>query len=255
MSTSRPRDLALATLVLAALWEVAARLLGRPVLPAPTAVAVVLWRELPSGLALHAAASLMRVLGGVAVATAGAVPMGLLLAQSRRARRLLSPMVYLVYPIPKVVLAPVILLLFGVGDLAKVLLIALVLFAQILVLVRDSAAAIRPELIESVRALGARRRSLLRYVYLPASLPAVLSALRQSVGTAMAVLYIAELFAANWGLGCYIHLRGATLMDYPAMYAGLVVMSLLGLGLFLAIDTAEQRMCPWRRASPASQGG
>ncbi len=123
--------------------------------------------------------------------------------------------------------------------------IFLILFFQVLVLVRDQASALRPELIQSVRSLGAGRRALFRFVYLPASLPAILTALRQSVGTAVAVLYVAELYATQKGLGYYIYLNGSTLMNYPAMYAGIVAMSLLGLGLYFTVDWLEKRLCPW----------
>jgi NitT/TauT family transport system permease protein len=152
----------------------------------------------------------------------------------------------MLYPIPKVVLIPVILLLFGVGDLPKIIIIFLILFFQILVLVRDRAASIEPKMILSVRSLGAGRRALFRYVYLPASLSAILTALRQSVGTAVAVLYVAELFATQKGLGYYISLNGSTLLNYPAMYAGVVAMSLLGLGLYFSVDILERRLCRWK---------
>ncbi len=82
-------------------------------------------------------------------------------------------------------------------------------------LVRDQAAAIRPELIQSVRSLGAGRRALFRFVYLPASLPAILTALRQSVGTAVAVLYVAELFATQRGLGYYIYYQWQHAVQLP----------------------------------------
>jgi NitT/TauT family transport system permease protein len=150
------------------------------------------------------------------------------------------------YPIPKVVLVPIILLLFGIGDFPKIIIIFLILFFQILVLVRDSAAGIEPKTLLSVRSLGAGRRALFRYVYLPASLSAILTALRQSVGTAVAVLYIAELFATQQGLGYYIYLNGNTLFNYPAMYAGVLAMSIMGLGLYFAVDRLERRFCPWR---------
>jgi NitT/TauT family transport system permease protein len=126
--------------------------------------------------------------------------------------------------------------------------IFLILFFQILVLVRDQAAAIRPELIQSVRSLGAGRRALFRFVYLPASLPAILTALRQSVGTAVAVLYVAELFATQRGLGYYIYFNGSTLFNYPAMYAGIVALSLMGLGLYFTVDWLEHRLAPWQYA-------
>jgi NitT/TauT family transport system permease protein len=114
------------------------------------------------------------------------------------------------------------------------------------VLVRDQAAAIRPELLLSVRSLGAGRRALFRFVYLPASLPAILTALRQSVGTAVAVLYVAELYATQRGLGYYIYINGSTYFDYPAMYVGILAMSLLGVGLYSGVDTLEKRLCKWK---------
>ena len=169
-----------------------------------------------------------------------------MLGQSKRLNRLFSPFVYLLYPVPKVVLLPVLLLLLGIGDLPKIAIIVLILFFQILVLVRDQAAAIRPELIQSVRSLGAGRRALFTYVYLPASLPAILTALRQSVGTAVAVLYVAELFATRLGLGYYIYINGSTYFDYPAMYAGVVAMSILGLGMYFTVDWLERRLCRWQ---------
>jgi NitT/TauT family transport system permease protein len=138
-----------------------------------------------------------------------------------------------------------VLLFLGLGDAPKIVIIFLILFFQVLVLVRDQAAALRPELIQSVRSLGAGRRALFSYVYIPASLPAVLTALRQSVGTAVAVLYVAELFATQVGLGYYIYLNGSTMFNYPAMYAGIVAMSLLGLGLYFSVDWLERRLCPW----------
>jgi len=87
---------------------------------------------------------------------------------------------------------------------------------------------------------------LFRFVYLPASVPAVLTALRQSVGTAVAVLYITELFATQRGLGYYIYLQGSTLFNFPRMYAGVIAMSLLGLGLYFAVDWIERVVLPWK---------
>jgi NitT/TauT family transport system permease protein len=188
------------------------------------------------------------VLASTLLAILTAAPLGVILGQSPRLNRFTAPLIYLTYPIPKVVLVPVLLLVFGVGDLAKILIIYLILFFQILVLVRDAAAAIRPELIQSVRSLGAGRRALFRFVYLPASLPAILTALRQSVGTAVAVLYVAELFATLQGLGYYIYINGSTLFNYPAMYAGIVAMSLMGLGLYFTVDWLERRLTPWQFA-------
>ena len=248
--TIRRRDLLFAFLILVAIWQVFAWLVNRPILPAPLTVLVVFWRELTAGDLLgHFLVSLWRVLAGMLLAILTAAPAGLVLGQSKRFNRLFSPLIYLLYPIPKVVFVPVILLFFGIGDAAKIVIIFLILFFQILVLVRDQAASLRSELIQSVRSLGAGRRALFRYVYLPASLPAILTALRQSVGTAVAVLYIAELFATTKGLGYYIYFEGSTLLDYPAMYAGVLAMSLLGLGMYFSVDGLERWLCKWQFAT------
>ncbi len=244
------RDLLLATAALLLAWQAAAWLLDEPVLPGPLLVARVFVEEVARGeLAEHFLASLWRVAASTLISILLAWPAGLVMGQSKQIDRFFSPLVYLIYPIPKVVLAPVVLLLVGIGNLSKILIIFLILFFQILVLVRDQAAAIRPELIQSVRSLGAGRRALFRFVYLPASVPAILTALRQSIGTAVAVLYVAELFATQKGLGYYIYLNGSTLLNYPAMYAGVGAMSLLGLGLYFAVDYLERRWAGWQFAA------
>lgn len=243
------RDLIYAVLVLLAIWAVAAWLIDQPILPSPLTVGKVFLEELLWGDLLgHFLASLWRVLISTILAIAIAAPLGVILGQSRRLDRWVSPVVYLLYPIPKVVFVPIILLFFGLGNLPKIIIIFLILFFQILVLVRDQAAGIRQELIQSVRSLGAGRRALFRFVFLPASLPAILTALRQSIGTAVAVLYVAELFATNRGLGYYIYLNGTTLFNYPAMYAGIVAMSIMGLGLYFSVDWLQRRLTPWQLA-------
>jgi ABC-type nitrate/sulfonate/bicarbonate transport system permease component len=240
------QHLLLAILALIAFWQLFAMIINRQILPTPIEVGRVFILELQKGLVDHFFASLWRVLASMALAILLAAPLGLILGQSQRLNTFISPVIYLVYPIPKVVLVPIILLILGVGDLPKIVIIFLILFFQILVLVRDQAAGLRPELIQSVRSIGAGRRALFRFVYIPASLPAVLTALRQSIGTAVAVLYIAELFATQKGLGYYIYLNGSTLFNYPAMYAGIVAMSLLGLGLYFSVDWLERRFCRWQ---------
>jgi NitT/TauT family transport system permease protein len=209
-------------------------------------VLLVFFEKLPGELGRHLLASTGRTLVSIALAVALATPLGLALGQSKALSGLLSPLIYILYPIPKIVFLPIVLLFLGVGNVSKVFLIALILWFQILVVVRDEASAIRPELIHSVRSLGAGRRALFRYVYLPACLPAVLTAIRVSIGTAIAVLFFAESFATTSGLGYYIIVDTWGRLDYAAMYAGVVAMSLLGLVLFFTVDRLERRLCPWK---------
>ena len=235
-----------ATLGLLAFWQIAAMLLNKDILPAPTTVFVAFFADIGGELGMHFLASFWRVLASLILSIALAAPAGLVLGQSKKLNQIFSPIIYLLFPIPKVVLVPIVMLFLGINDLSKIVMIFLILFFQILVLVRDQAASIRPELVYSVRSLGAGRRGLFRFVYLPASLPAILTAVRQSIGTAVAVLYIVELIATTKGLGYYIYLHGTTLYDYPRMYAGVVAMSLLGLGLYFAADWLHRILCPWQ---------
>lgn len=237
--------LAAATAILL-IWEFLAWVLNQPILPTPQRVFIEFGRELPGELGLHMLASLWRVVASTLLSIVLAVPAGLALGQSRRLNQFFSPLIYLLYPIPKVVFAPIVMLFLGINDLSKIFIIFLILFFQILVLVRDQSASIRQELIYSVRSLGAGRRALFRYVYLPSSLPAILTALRQTIGSTIAVLYVVELIATRYGLGYYIYYQGNTLFDFPKMYAGVLAMSLLGLALYFAADGLHRVLCPWQ---------
>lgn len=239
------RSLVMAFAILLALWQALSLAINRPILPPPWEVLKAFFLALPGELGRHLLSSLWRVLASITLGIATAAPLGIVIGQSVYLNRLFSPFLYLLYPIPKVVFVPVAILFLGLGDLPKILIIFLIIFFQILVLVRDQAASLRPELILSVRSLGAGRRALFRFVYLPATLPAIFTAIRQSTGTAIAVLYVAELFATRYGLGYYIYITGSTLFDYPAMYAGILAMSLLGLSLYFGVDWLERRVCPW----------
>jgi NitT/TauT family transport system permease protein len=243
------RDVFFAALALLITWQLAAMIVNMPILPTPMTVFFVFFKELQKGLLTHFAVSLWRVTAGMLLSVLVAAPAGLVIGGSKRLNRLFSPIIYLLYPIPKVVFVPVIILFLGIGDTSKIIIMFLILFFQIIVLVRDQASGIAPQLLQSLQSLGAGRRALFRFVYLPASLPAILTALRQSIGTAVAVLYITELSATKYGLGYYIYYKGSTLLDYPSMYAGVIVMSLLGLGMYFTVDWLERKWCKWKFVS------
>ena len=223
-------------------WQLAAMLLNRPILPSPLVVVPLFCSAIFGELGLHFLASAGRVLAAVLLATVTAAPLGLALGQMPRLDRLAGPLIAIVYPIPKIIFLPVIYVLMGITDLSKIILIAIIIFFQILVVVRDEAAGLRKELILSVRSLGAGRRALFRYVYLPASLPAVLTALRVSVGTAVAVLFIAEQSLTSYGLGYYIVVETYQVLLYPEMYTGIMGMGLLGVSLYFLIYSIEQKV-------------
>ncbi len=227
-------------------WQLLAWIIRQPIMPSPLLVLPLFFKSIFGELGLHFLASTGRVLAAIGVSVITAVPVGLGLGQSPKLDRIFSPLIAIVYPIPKIVFLPVIYVLMGITDVSKIFLIALIIFFQITVVVRDEAANLRSELILSVRSLGAGRRALFRYVYFPASLPAVLTALRISVGTAIAVLFIAEQSLTTYGLGYYIVVETYQVLRYPEMYTGIMAMSLLGLVLYFIIYNLEHRFCRYQ---------
>lgn len=224
------------------LWQLMALIVNRPILPSPLEVVPLFFQNLSGDLGLHFLASSARVLAAVLLATLFAAPLGLALGQMPRLDRVISPLIAIIYPIPKIIFLPVIYVLMGISDISKVTLIAIIIFFQILVVVRDEASSLKKELILSVKSLGAGRRALFRYVYLPASLPAVLTALRVSVGTAVAVLFIAEQSLTSYGLGYYIVIETYQVLLYPEMYTGIMGMGILGVLLYFAIYSIELKV-------------
>lgn len=224
------------------LWQLLALLVNQPILPSPIEVVPLFLKDMTGELGLHFLASTGRVLAAVCLATLFAAPLGLALGQMPGLDRIFGPLIAIIYPIPKIIFLPVIYVLLGISDFSKITLIAIIIFFQILVVVRDEASSLKKELILSVKSLGAGRRALFTYVYLPASIPAVLTALRISVGTAVAVLFIAEQSLTSYGLGYYIVIETYQVLLYPEMYTGIMGMGLLGVLLYFAIYAIELKV-------------
>ncbi len=225
-----------------ALWQLLALIINRPILPSPLEVVPLFLTNITGELGLHFLASAARVLTAIILATLLAAPLGLALGQMPRLDSVIGPLIAIIYPIPKIIFLPVIYVLMGISDLSKITLIASIIFFQILVVVRDEAAGLKKELILSVKSLGAGRRALFKYVYIPASIPAILTALRVSVGTAVAVLFIAEQSLTSYGLGYYIVIETYQVLLYPEMYTGIMGMGLLGVLLYFAIYSIELKV-------------
>lgn len=222
-------------------WAVDSRALPGPV-PALTAFATAFWDD----LAPHLASSAWRVLAATALGTVLAVPLGLVIGRSPRADAVAAPVIFLIYPIPKVVFLPVLLVLLGLGDASKIVLITLIVFFQLLVTARDAARAIPAGSVLSVRSLGAGRLDVFRHVVVPAALPDIFTALRIGTGTAVAVLFLAESIGGTSGLGFYI-VDAWGRLAYDAMFAGILGMALLGVAIYEMLEVAEARLCRWTR--------
>lgn len=191
-------------------------------------------------------ASLLRVVISLGLAMITAAPLGLVIGHERAADRLLSPMIYITYPIPKIVFLPFLFILLGIGDVSKITLITLVVFFQILLSARDAAQNVPKDYIVSVLSTGVTKLGIYRHVIIPASLPAVLSSARISIGIAIAALYLAETFFTRTdGLGAFIE-RSLEIHYFPDVYAGILAMGLLGFLLYLLLDLLERALCRWK---------
>lgn len=247
MRLGRRAVLLLDVALLLLIWFAAAQLLDKNYLPGPGKVVQTFVLELRGGLLRHAWVSTWRVLVSVALGSLVAAPLAIAAAESKTLDRFLSPLIYFLYPVPKIVFLPIIILILGLGNPSIIFLIALIVFFQIYVIVRDATAQVPLETVDSVNALGASRWQRLRYVYIPVSLPAVVTALKVSVGTAVAVLFIAETIGNNVGLGYYIVVEQWNRFAYAKVYAGILALSLLGSALFLGLSLAERRLNRWQR--------
>jgi NitT/TauT family transport system permease protein len=225
-----------------ALWQLAAGEVLPPPLTALQAFAAALAGQAFWG---HFAASARRVLAALVLSFALAFPLGLAMGAKPRLDAWLSPFVVLTYPIPKIVLLPVLLLLLGIGDSSKIGMIALILGYQILVTTRDGARAVHPRYVDSVASLGAGQWRILAEVYLPAALPHAFTAMRLGTGVAVAVLFFVESFATREGLG-YLIMDAWGSFDYPRMFTGIIGMSALGVLLYELANVLERHFCRWR---------
>lgn len=225
-------------------WAIVAFFAANPALPGPVPCMIHLVTSLEV-LWPHFWVSLYRVVLSLCLGLVTAAPLGLLLGRCELLDRLFTPAAYLVYPVPKIALLPVIFLLFGIGDATRIFLITIIVFFQILVTTRDASRAIPQHSILSVLSLGAGAWQILRHVIFPACLPKILTALRISLGTAVSVLFFSETVAGTSGLGYFI-LDALYRSEYARMLAGIVAMSLLGLFLYGVIDWLERRLCSWQ---------
>jgi NitT/TauT family transport system permease protein len=234
----------IALLVILAGWQLTSIIIDSPALPTPIASIDMLLRFAPQILP-HLGISFYRVVVSMLLGTAIAMPLGLAIGRSPRLDTILAPFLYILYPIPKIVLLPVLLVLLGLADAPKIVLITLTIFFQVLVTVRDSAKVVPEAAILSVRSLGATRWQVYRHVVVPACMPELFTALRISSGTAVAILFFAEAIAGSTGLGYFI-VDSWAMIAYPRMFAGIIAMALMGVLFYEIIDALERHITRWR---------
>lgn len=188
--------------------------------------------------------SIYRVMVGWAMAVVVGVPLGMLIATSRRFGAIFGPLMEFARYLPVVALVPLTLLYFGIGDLQKFMVIFLGTFFQLVLMVADTTARVPADLSKAAATLGASRAQTYRLVLVPGALPGIMDDLRITIGWAWTYLVVAELVAANSGLG-YMILRAQRFLAIDRIFAGLIIIGLLGLGTDFLFKWLTRVLVPW----------
>ncbi|SDH18177.1 taurine transport system permease protein [Pseudomonas flavescens] len=248
----RRRVAAFATLAaLAGLWWLATHLgwVDTIFLPAPEQLLVALEGLLQDGyldatLWQHIGTSLWRVLIATLAAVVTAVPLGIAMGLNPTLNAALDPLVEFYRPIPPLAYLPLMVIWFGIGELSKVLLIYMALFAPLLIATVGGVRRVDKARIQAIRCLGANRLQVVRHVILPSALPDILTGLRIALGVGWSTLVASELIAANQGLGFMVQ-SAAQFLATDVVVVGILLIACIALTFELGLRALQKRYASW----------
>ena len=215
-------------IVLLALWQLATRFEHPDFVLSPLEIARHFADALRSGELLpHVGASLARSLPGFIVGSCVGVGLGLLAGVARNVDQLLSPAVFLTYPVPKIVFLPIVMLWVGIGDASKIAVIALACFYPCFINAYYGARGTARVMVWSGLNMGARRTQIFRKVVVPSALPLIFAGLRVSLALSFILLFSTEMINARSGLGFLIR-QSESSLRFDLMYVAIVAVAVLG---------------------------
>ena len=226
-------------------WKLVVVVGGYPVfiLPPPETVLARFASAWGDGtLARHTAATLVEIALGFGIGGGLAILVGYLLARSPLAERLLSPYIVAAQATPILALAPVLVLWFGPGLAARVVICSLIVFFPIAVATMVGIRAVDANLLELARSLRAGPRQVLTTLEIPAALPSIFGGLRVGVTLAVVGAIVGEWAGADQGLGVLVNLARGSLFDIPLLFATLLTIALIGVALYVVVLAAERRL-------------
>ncbi|MDQ0080626.1 NitT/TauT family transport system permease protein [Variovorax boronicumulans] len=232
-----------------ALWEALPRLgiVSDAYLSPPSAVIASIAQLVDTGqLWKHMAASLQRSLWGLLLASFSGVVLGLLIGSSRRLAAIVDPVLQLFRQTSAFALFPVFILFLGIGELSKVAIIFWASFWPVLLSTVSGVKQVDRLLVNSALSMGASQRFIFFKVVLPASLPSIFTGVRLAGAYSITALVAAEMIGAHSGLG-FLTLNSQETFQIPTMYAGILLLAVLGLVLNYLLALLERRLLRWRR--------
>jgi NitT/TauT family transport system permease protein len=233
-------------LILIAEWGTRSGWISALTLPKPSDVFETFRELYASGLLFkHLGPSLSRLFVGAALGASVGISVGVLIGLSSYIRSGMVPLVAAIFPIPKIALLPLFVIWFGIGEGSKYALIAFGTFTPTVVATYGAVDNVDRTLIRMGQSFGLSWWSIVRKIVLPGAMPGILSGLRISLAIAIILLVAAEMLGAEYGIGAYI-LEAGSLYDLERLFAGVVILSLLGVGLSTTIGWIERRLLNWR---------
>ena len=239
----------LGTLSIFLVWEAAVRLFRIPVyiLPAPSAIWSDLYAVWPN-VAAHSWATLETVLLGFALSVAVSLPLAALMALSQTLSNLIYPVLVLTQSIPKVALAPILIIALGTGALPRVVVTFLVAFFPLVVSVATGMQAVPVELVELGRSLNASRWKEVWRIRMPFAVPFIFSGMKVAVALAVVGAVVGEFVAADKGLG-YLITTSMAFFKTPLAFGAVILLALMGIVLFQLVVVLERVLFPWSASS------
>ncbi|HWV23757.1 MAG TPA: ABC transporter permease [Thermomicrobiales bacterium] len=189
--------------------------------------------------------SLYRILGGFVIGTVPGVIIGLAMGLFWPFRIFMMPLASAIYAVPKIAILPLVIIMFGIGELSKIMIVAISIFFLVALNTMSGVLSIDTQYRDVARNLGASRWELFTTVALPGSLPAIFTGMRLSLGFALIVIVGTEFLAADKGIGFMIWQSYQTLR-IQQMFVGLVITGIMGWALTLLLDLVEHLVVPWR---------
>jgi NitT/TauT family transport system permease protein len=241
--------------VFVALWWAAVALFGVPeyLVPSPPTLASKFWfLTTQAGLFGHVPVTLVEILVGFVIGTVIGIAMAVLFVRLPLVEIILDPLIIFVQTAPKIAIAPLLLLWLGLGATPKVVLVAIVTFFPVLSNMLSALRSIDPNLLALAKLLRLNWWGRLWRIELPQAMPLLFTGMKVGITLAVTAAVIGELMGARAGLG-YLLSLGQETSDIGLVLISVILLSLLGYVLLLAVDRAERRMLRWHESAAARE--
>jgi NitT/TauT family transport system permease protein len=226
-------------------WELLVRLVRIPafILPLPSSIlaTAVEWRQ---HIPLHFAVTLYETLAGFALSIVVAVPIAVVIVSSRLLSSTIYPILLVFQSVPKVAIAPLLLVWVGYGELPKILVVFLVCFFPIVIATAAGLTSAPPEMLDLVRALKASRLQTLVKVRFPYAMPQIFVGLKVAITLAVIGAVIGEFVGAERGLG-YLIVASSSQVNTALAFASMILLSVMSIVLFYLLEWLERWLVPW----------